>query len=857
MAPRPPPPTVEDESDALLKEHGSVADSTLEEPPSRGDVDQATLMEEVHEHNPERRFVVVPTADVPSETSRRERKSPVKEAPKVPPKESSRVPSREPTKVPSKQPSFDTPPPVPPKGKASKEYEANTARRYDTTNLAAEPAAAEKRPSAERRRSRQDLPQIETDLNIEPTKGHHRTRSSTYADQPRPDYFAGQSKRMATNEDLLSPQVIKHTTGGRDKIYYDYSRPQPARPLAPQRSRTNLASDRRADDSTGRPTQSLSPGATRRAAAETEVPRSSKPAYGDVPSESSRYRTDPERRRERRNSYRRESPPPRDGRADSSSSGEGASLKPAPPLSSSRRRQSAVIHDDRPSLQAPDREKAAASSRRSRSRAPTSPLPSPSISNGGSFRNGGPPSPRASATFPLPRDSRESLPYPDDEPPKYESLPMRDDRYAPRSRASQMQSPAMSMPAIMPIMPVMPSEGNGPYNRPIVATPIQDPRMSASQPNLDSPWPPVFDPAKDGLKVDNSNSVSFRRYSEDVGRGGLPEIPDCPRRKGAAGKADWLALPRCDNFNICPTCYTGVFAESPFRNEFVPMPFRPADKLIVCDFGTSPWYRIAWLLTIKNGQPDLRLFHQIAQINNLANTQPCPKDRESVRVWYSIRDPRKQSTLADYTVCYECCKTIEILLPNLTGAFVPLQTSAVPSLSRCSMHFHATRKRFVLYFDALETASDEALATKSAPDIAHLARVIGRLSIFTECHQDRPVRDQNWHVMQYVPEFTVCGECFEDVVKPELEEGTVARDFYAKPQRLQVATCQLYSKRMRDVFIKACRRSDPKYLESRVLERLKVERDIQTRLQVLQRYAQDERAEREMDKLIDEWRKWE
>lgn len=841
MAPRPPPPTVEDESDALLKEHGSVADSSIEEPPSRGDVDQATLMEEVHEHNPERRFVVVPTADGPSQPTRPERKPPVKES--------------------AKEPVSDTPPPVPPKGKASKEYEANTARRYDTNNLSAQSATEEKRPpAAERRRSRQDLPQIETEFNIEPTKGHHRTRSSTYADQPRPDYFAGHSKRMSTNEDLLSPQVIKHTTGGRDKIYYDYSRPQPSRPLAPQRSRTNLASDRRVDDNYGRPTHSMSPGATRRGVAETDTPRSSKTSYGDVSSESSRYRPEPERRRERRNSYRRESPPPREGRTDSNSSGEGgASLKTAP-ATSSRRRLSAVIHDDRPSLQTPDREKAGASPRRSRSRAPTSPLPSPRITNNGSFGNGGPPSPRASGTFSLPRESREALPYPDDElPPKYESLNIREDRYAPRSRsrAPPTLSPSVTMPAIMPVMPVMPSEGDGPFNRPIQGTPIQDQRMTASQPPLETPWPPPFDPAKDGLKVDNSNSVSFRRYSEDVGRGGLPEIPDCPRRKGAAGKTDWLALPRCDNFNICPTCYTAVFSESPFRNEFVPMPFRPADKLIVCDFGTSPWYRIAWLLIFKNGQPDLRLFHQIAQINNIANSQPCPKDRESVRVWYSIRDPRKQSTLADYTVCYECCKTIEVLLPNLTGVFVPLQASAVPSLSRCSMHFHATRKRFVLYFDALETASDEALASKTAPDIARLARVVGRLSIFTECHQDRPVRDQNWHVMQYVPEFTVCGECFEDVVKPELEEGTVARDFYTKPQRLQVATCQLYSKRMREVFAKACRRSDPKYLESKVLERLKIEHDIQARLQVLHRYAPDDRTEREIDKLVDEWRKWE
>lgn len=411
----------------------------------------------------------------------------------------------------------------------------------------------------------------------------------------------------------------------------------------------------------------------------------------------------------------------------------------------------------------------------------------------------------------------------------------------------------------MPIMPVMPSlDQEASFDRPSPGLPPPEPRVSSSQLSQDTAWQPApFDPTKDGLKVDQP-TMSYRRYSEDIGRGELPEIPDCPRRKGAIGKADWLALPRCDNFNICPTCYTAVFDKSPFRNEFVPMPFRPADKLIVCDFGSSPWYRIAWLLTIKNGQAGLRLFHQIAQIANMASSQPCPGDRESVRVWYSIRDPRQQSTLADFSVCYECCKTIEILLPNLTGIFVPQQPAAVPSRSYCSMHFHPTRKRFVLYFDALETVSNDALANASAPDLTRLSRVIGRLAAFAECRQDRPVRDQSWHVMQYLPEFTVCGECFEEVVKPDLEAGVVARNFYMKPQRLPVATCHLYSKRMREIFERACRRSDPQYLENKVLERQTIQADIQGRMQHLYRYGdRDDRTNREVDRLLDEWKRWE
>ncbi|CRJ86978.1 hypothetical protein BN1723_000213 [Verticillium longisporum] len=67
--PRPPAPTVEDEAEALSKEHGSLDTASVDAPPSRGDVDQQVLLEEVHEHNPERRFVIVPNSS-DSSTSR-------------------------------------------------------------------------------------------------------------------------------------------------------------------------------------------------------------------------------------------------------------------------------------------------------------------------------------------------------------------------------------------------------------------------------------------------------------------------------------------------------------------------------------------------------------------------------------------------------------------------------------------------------------------------------------------------------------------------------------------------------------------------------------------------------------------
>ena len=50
-----------------------------------------------------------------------------------------------------------------------------------------------------------------------PPKAHHRSKSTTYADHPPPDFSATRNNKRASNatEDLLSPQVIKHATGGQ------------------------------------------------------------------------------------------------------------------------------------------------------------------------------------------------------------------------------------------------------------------------------------------------------------------------------------------------------------------------------------------------------------------------------------------------------------------------------------------------------------------------------------------------------------------------------------------------------------------------------------------------------------------
>ncbi|KAJ9137356.1 hypothetical protein NKR19_g8272 [Coniochaeta hoffmannii] len=188
----PPPPSVEDEVESLAREHGStiVSGTSDEDPKFPGDVEQFPILQEVHEFNPERRFVLVSDSKPASEvgvSGDDTRKNPVKE-----------------------------------------EYEANTCRKYivvpSDDESAKEPG---KRPGLEKRRSRQELPRIDTGVEQEQQPGgsrrnRDRSRSATHADNQGHDYFDRPREAQTAGDGLLSPVITsKYSSKGRDRAYYD------------------------------------------------------------------------------------------------------------------------------------------------------------------------------------------------------------------------------------------------------------------------------------------------------------------------------------------------------------------------------------------------------------------------------------------------------------------------------------------------------------------------------------------------------------------------------------------------------------------------------------------------------------
>ncbi|KAI1754626.1 hypothetical protein F4782DRAFT_39109 [Xylaria castorea] len=852
---KPPHPIVEDENDALAKEAGLLAVSSVasEEPTNRGDPDQYPILLPVdeHQHNPERRFILVPNeSDLSSDVSDTENKSGGYR------------------RTTERTAELDTEPPF---------YEANTCRKYESPpGHDNKTSKKEIRPETKHRRSHPgDLPPIITDGGSGGrSDDNRREKSTTRTDNRSEDYLSARpsASSRVPREHLLTPEVIEHATNGRDRQYYrGGSSPEPqSRNRSAQPSdqyNRNSQHDRKYKERESKSAHPSSPTLQKRRT--SEVPKYTRRGSKENYESSRQYIDRSSSKSDRKVPSSTHSQSDRDSGSQQSSSSRDAR---APPQYSDTFYSS---EDD--SRQRVD-------SRRIRSGMPAGKheLPPTPVESRGTARRKS----REQSSLPSPRLSQSSLsdPYSSSSSSRSatfprEPVPSRSENRAgrPLPRASTSKGSfsaarnavptAVSVTTAIPSAPI-PNASVDHRRSPVRPAPKAgstiDSRAQPSTPSVSIPtrpsWPPPrFEPPPSS-KSSSSPIGSYRRYSTEVKTGDLPDIPHCPRTREEAGHMDWLTLPRCDSFNICPSCYSANFASTEFAHEFVLMPFRPRDRPLACDFGASEFYRIAWLFTRKYGRPDLGLFHGLTKI--AATCQPCTGHRQVSRIWYSIRDPSTKRYIDEFTVCDACASTVETLLPSLTGLFVPLDSPAERTRGVCAMHHDRgyDRGRFLLYFDVLEGAADHALQTQSAPNVQALADRIRQLAAIPPCPEGRTLYDAYWHTMREVP-IVVCPECFMMVVQPLLDgrgDLTVAGNFHNRLQYEKKAECMLFSDRMRSVFNRAVMKRDLGYLTEKVNERTSKKEEFDARLKALQRQGTvTPWAAAETDRIIKEWKRYE
>ncbi|KAL2152480.1 hypothetical protein VTH82DRAFT_5664 [Thermothelomyces myriococcoides] len=855
---------VEDEEVSLAREHGSVVSTSLdEEPKHRGDIDQTPIVQLVHEHNPERRFVIVPGATV-------------EDAPKT----------------------------------RQARYEANTCRKYVVVSSSKGTEKEEcdnketpgqrrpkkdslgsgdgldrqgARPDIPRRKSHQDLPRLNTNINHEepPTcqsssrRGRDRplVHQDPREDQDPREYSSARDRPSArpSERDFLSPSGgVQSTKRGRYRVYSDVRSEGGSRSARspPARKEAEIeVSERRRSRRSSR--YSANPSVHRRASSTTNLPnRDESPVeeqktlfplsgYGD-PDEIFAFMSPGDDFMTGKPNQDR-SPPRRPRSVYSLPHPRGA--REMPGASPSRRRPPRPTNRDYDGYSSDDSYK---ERRFNRAERPYSEQPGiepdygPSISTdeeqGQNPGLGAVPPLAAPAQDEALQSGARSATFPTDK-----SRRAGERSTSPSSTTSASPSRRQhksSMSSLRGAQSWDVSAGSKPVGSASLLPTAPGPLPHAA--TLDRP------PAVNLVRQESSDPKSPTLYwhsnrstEPDAGYEGddgltshaLAQLPECPWKKlptttrNRAGSDQFLALKRAENFRICPDCYRSLFVNTEFRHMFVAAPVRSGDQMPSCDFGTSPWYRIAYLMTLKYGYPDLRLLQGIASV--AARSQACAGSQIASRVWYSMMAPNSRRPISTFNVCLGCAKMIEVLLPNLVGVFVPLDSHEA-TRGVCDLYFAPDRKRFFDYFEEMKTASDKALARRTAPDVVELVDRIREISIHDECLRNTPIANRRWHVLQRVPEFTVCEECFNAVVWPMIEDvdngSEVPRNFYKYKQPKPVASCQLYSDRMRRVFLEACKHDDFEFLERCVLHRLQALSDIKTRYNELQREDQDDPA---------------
>jgi hypothetical protein len=267
-----------------------------------------------------------------------------------------------------------------------------------------------------------------------------------------------------------------------------------------------------------------------------------------------------------------------------------------------------------------------------------------------------------------------------------------------------------------------------------------------------------------------------RRQSDVEPDTTVTRLPTCRRDTPARGHADWLTLPDAPNLYVCPSCFAGAIASTAHGQRFVAAAGDAAAEEIACDFGASPWYRIAWLLTLKQRRRDLAAFAAISAIS--AREKACLGRHATRQKWFTLPNAAGTQPVPDLFVCAACTATIEAILPPLAGLFV--RADAAPDVPRaCDLRFDSPH--FVHYFDALELlAEDEAAeaaaradgsARRRAPPDTRDLEALARLCA-AQCPGEADVCAGAWRTLAaprepLLADFAVCPACYASKVRGE------------------------------------------------------------------------------------------
>ncbi|OAL29989.1 hypothetical protein AYO22_01895 [Fonsecaea multimorphosa] len=335
-------------------------------------------------------------------------------------------------------------------------------------------------------------------------------------------------------------------------------------------------------------------------------------------------------------------------------------------------------------------------------------------------------------------------------------------------------------------------------------------------------------------------------------------LPPCPRSRPIAGHHDWYTIRDMPFLDFCPSCMSFLGATR-FRDYFIPSLPKEARRPTACAM-SFPWLRVAWLQSIRQDRKDLSLVWQIAN-GPPAGTKPCAGTKVDMRRWYHLTDPRTKKPVDNFDICSACVRNIDLIFPTLQFCVFDRPQEKKEQEKICNLN--TTSRHFLPVLNELERLAERSKETVRHRDFQEFVDFIRRISRNRHCVKDTLLATQSWHYISDLPEFTICEECYEEVVWP-LRDRPIARDVsktlklvpvLRKNSSLRGTSCQLYSDRMRRVFYDAVNRNDYESLKLAAKYRFNMEHRLQEMHKLYEMDLQagiDRRAE--MEKNISIWK---
>ncbi|KIW81874.1 hypothetical protein Z517_04900 [Fonsecaea pedrosoi CBS 271.37] len=335
-------------------------------------------------------------------------------------------------------------------------------------------------------------------------------------------------------------------------------------------------------------------------------------------------------------------------------------------------------------------------------------------------------------------------------------------------------------------------------------------------------------------------------------------LPPCPRSRPAIGHHDWYTIRDMPFLDFCPSCMS-FLGGTRFRDHFIPSLPKEPRRPIACAM-SYPWLRVAWLQSIRQDRKDLTLVWQIAN-GPPAGTKPCAGNKADVRRWYHLTDPRTKKPVDNFDICSACVRNIDLIFPTLQFCVFDRPQEKKEQEKICNLNTNS--RHFLPILNELERLAERSKETMRHRDFQEFVDFVRRVSRNRHCVKDTLLATQSWHFISDLPEFTICEECFEEVVWP-LRDRPIARDVsktlklvpvLRKNSSLRGTSCQLYSDRMRRIFHDAVNRNDFESLKSAARYRYNMEHRLQEMHKLYEMDLQagiDRRAE--MEKNVSIWK---